>query len=128
MLLLLDTHIFLWLISGDSRLSSSFREAIVDAENVVYLSAASVWEIMIKYKIGKLPLPESPELYIKHQRELHRITSLPVTEASLYHLNRLPDLHRDPFDRCLISQALGNNLTLVTIDQEIMKYDVPFLK
>ena len=126
--LLLDTHIFLWLITGDSRLPDFFREAILESENSVFLSAASVWEIVIKYNLGKLPLPESPEIYIPRQRELHMIESLSVTEANLFHLVKLPNLHSDPFDRCLISQALSNDLTLVTIDQAIMKYDVPFLK
>ncbi|MGB7069758.1 MAG: type II toxin-antitoxin system VapC family toxin [Pyrinomonadaceae bacterium] len=128
MLLLLDTHIFLWLISDDSRLPDTFRETILQSENTVLLSAASVWEIMIKFNLGKLPLPESPEIYIPRQRDLHMIATLPVTEASLKYLCRLPDLHTDPFDRCLISQALSNGLTLVTVDPSIMRYDVPLLK
>ena len=128
MLLLLDTHVFLWFISGDSRVPDIFREAILQSENSVFLSAASVWEIMIKYNLGKLPLPESPEMYIPRQREIHMIASLPITETSLNHLIKLPNLHGDPFDRCLISQALSNDLTLVTTDPAIMKYDVPFLK
>ncbi len=126
--LLLDTHIFLWIISGDSRLPDNLREKILETRDTVFLSSASVWEIIIKYNLGKLPLPESPEIYIPRQRELHRIKSLPITEASLNHLVNLPNLHGDPFDRCLISQALSNNLTLVSIDEAIMDYEVPTLK
>lgn len=96
MLLLLDTHVFLWFITGDSRLAVSFHEAILRSENRVYLSAASYWEIIIKYNLGKLPLPESPEEFIPHQRELHGIESLAVTESSLKYLASLPNKHRDP--------------------------------
>lgn len=109
MQLLLDTHVFLWFISGDSRLPRYFTEAIIDPDNAVFLSVVSVWEIIVKYQLGKLPLPESPETYVPRQRELHLIESLPITESSLAHLVGLPDLHRDSFDRCLISQALGGN-------------------
>ena len=128
MLLLLDTHVFLWLITGDSRFPSRFYDAFVDPENKVYLSAASLWEITIKYDLGKLPLPEPPETYVPRQRKLHRIESLAITETGLTNLASLPNLHRDPFDRCLISQALGHGMTIVTTDQEIIKYSVPILK
>lgn len=128
MLLLLDTHIFLWLITGDPRFPSRVYDAIIEPENRIFLSVACVWEIIVKYDLGKLPLPESPEIYIPRQRKLHRIESLAITESSLTNLVSLPKLHRDPFDRCLISQALGHDMTIVTIDQEIMKYRVPILK
>ena len=128
MKLLLDTHIFLWFISADLRLSILFRDIIKEPNNTIFLSVASVWEIIIKYNLGKLPLPQSPEIYIPRQRQLHRIKSLPISESSLKNLASLPDLHRDPFDRILISQALTSNLTLVTVDPEIVRYNVPFLK
>ncbi len=128
MKLLLDTHIFLWFISADSRLPVVFRDTIREPDNTIFLSAASLWEIIIKYNVGKLPLPQSPEIYIPPQRQFHLIKSLPINESSLKHLVSLPDLHRDPFDRILISQTLNGNLTLVTVDPEIMNYNVPFLK
>ncbi len=128
MKLLLDTHVFLWFISGDARLSALFRGAIQDPNNAAFLSVASVWETIIKYKLGKLPLPQSPEIYIPRQRQIHRIKSLPVGESSLKYLASLPDLHRDPFDRLLISQTLAHNLTIATVDAEILKYNVPYLK
>jgi len=128
MKLLLDTHIFLWFISADLRLSILFRDIIKEPNNTIFLSVASVWEIIIKYNLGKLLLPQSPEIYIPRQRQIHRIKSLPISESSLKNLASLPDLHRDPFDRILISQALTSNLTLVTVDPEIVRYNVPFLK
>jgi PIN domain nuclease of toxin-antitoxin system len=71
MRLLLDTHIFLWFISGDNRLRQDLRDAIEDAANEVYLSPVSVWEAMVKHQIGKLPLPQLPEIYLPIQREKH---------------------------------------------------------
>ena len=128
MRLLLDTHIFLWFISGDARLPNLFRDSIRKPANIIYFSVASFWEIIIKYNLGKLPLPQTPEIYIPRMRQNHQIKSLPITEASLKNLVSLPDLHRDPFDRILISQAIGNNLKIVTVDAEIMNYSVSYLK
>ena len=127
MRLLLDTHVFLWYISADPLLPVAFRDAIRDPANEVYLSVASVWEAVIKYALGKLPLPEAPAGYLPAQREAHRIATLPVEEAALAHLAGLPPLHRDPFDRILIGQALQHGLTLVTVDDAVRAYPVPLL-
>lgn len=124
MRLLLDTHIFLWYISGAVKLPSSLREAIRNPDNEVYLSVVSVWEAIIKYQLGKLPLPETPDIYLPRQREAHRIQSLPVYESSVARLATLPPLHRDPFDRLLISQALQHSLTLATVDEIVQVYPV----
>ena len=125
MKLLLDTHIFLWFISGDVRLSDPLRQIIRDPENDVYLSVVSIWEVIIKHGLGKLFLPEPPEIYLQRQRGLHLIQSLPVGEASVAQLSKLPLLHRDPFDRMLICQALQYDLTIATIDNAIRAYPVP---
>jgi PIN domain nuclease of toxin-antitoxin system len=127
MRLLLDTHVFLWYISADPQLPVAFRDAIRDPANEVYLSVASVWEAVIKYALGKLPLPEAPAEYLPRQREAHRIASLPVEEAALAHLASLPPLHRDPFDRILIAQALQHGLQMVTVDDAVRAYPVPLL-
>ena len=127
MKLLLDTHIFLWYISADPQLPGAFRDAIRDPANEVYLSVASVWEAVIKYALGKLPLPEAPAEYLPRQREAHQIATLAVEEAALAHLAGLPPLHRDPFDRVLIAQALQHGLTLVTVDDAVRAYPVPLL-
>lgn len=125
MRLLLDTHVFLWYISADPRLPAHLRHAIQEPANPVYLSVASIWEAVIKYALGKLPLPEPPAEYLPRQRLAHRINSLPIEESSLIHLANLPPLHRDPFDRILIAQALQHGLTLVTVDDAVRAYPVP---
>jgi PIN domain nuclease of toxin-antitoxin system len=124
MRILLDTHIFLWFISGDTQLSTDIRDAIREPDNEIYLSAVSVWEVIVKYQLGKLPLPEPPETYLPKQRDLHQITSLSLDENSVIQLVKLPLLHRDPFDRMLICQALQNDLTIATVDSAIRAYPV----
>lgn len=127
MRLLLDTHVFLWYISADSHLPVPLRDAIRDSANEVFLSVASVWEAVIKYAPGKLPLPEAPATYLPRQRDAHHIRSLPIEEGALAHLAGLPPLHRDPFDRILIAQALQHGLTPVTLDDAVRAYSVPLL-
>ena len=128
MKLLLDTHIFLWFISGDQRLPDVKREYIRDPENAIYLSVVSIWEAIIKYQLGKLQLPESPEKYLPIQRERHEILSLSLDEASVAHLTQLPAIHRDPFDRMLICQSTVHNLPILTVDEIIQKYPVEILE
>ena len=124
MRLLLDTCIFLWFISGDKRLPDSLRELIVDPRNDVFLSTVSIWESIVKHQLGKLPLPMPPAKYLPGQRKRHHISSLALDEGSVVHLSNLPDLHRDPFDRMLICQAIQHRLTLVTTDSIIFSYPV----
>ena len=124
MRLLLNTHIFLWFLNGDPQLSQDFCNAIKDPKNSVYLSVASIWEAIIKYQLGKLPLPESPEIYLPKQRDRHQIKSLTIDEESIAYLIKLPPLHRDPFDRLLICQAMQNDLTIITVDQKIRSYPI----
>src|ERR1700738_4121615 len=119
MRILLDTHIFLWYISADPQLPVAYRDAIRDSANEVYLSVASVWEAVIKYALGKLPLPEAPAEYLPRQRQAHRTVFLPVEEAPLAHLASLPPLHGDAFDRILIAQALQHGLKLATVDDAV---------
>jgi len=127
MRILLDTHIFLWFISGDTQLSTDVRDAVRDPDNDVYLSAVSVWEAIAKYQLGKLPLPENPKTYLPKQRDLHQIASLALDESSVIQLAKLPSLHRDPFDRMLICQALQNGLTIATVDTAVRAYSVSVL-
>lgn len=123
--LLLDTHIFLWYISGDAKLSADMIDAIRNPANGIYLSTVSLWEAIVKHRIGKLSLPQPPEIYLPEQRERHQISSLPLDEASVSQLGRLPSLHRDPFDRMLVCQAIEHSLTLATVDNLIRAYPVP---
>ena len=124
MKILLDTHIFLWFIGGDLKLSTQVRVAIRDPDNEVYLSTVSIWEAIVKYKLGKLPLPEDPGTYLPRQRDLHQIASLSLDEVSVVQLINLPLLHCDPFDRMLICQALQHSLTIATVDTAIRVYSV----
>ena len=127
MRLLLDTHIFLWYITGDKRLPEDKRESIRNSDNEVYLSVVSLWETIIKYQVGKLQLPQQPEVYLPIQRERHQIFSLSLDEASVSHLAQLPPIHRDPFDRMLVCQANVHGLRIVTVDDIIMQYPVQIL-
>ncbi len=122
MRLLLDTHIFLWLLTGDRRLPLPWVHEIRDPVNQVFLSVVSLWEALIKYQLGKLPLPEAPEIYIPRERRRHLIETLDVDEGSVVALATLPPLHRDPFDRLLIAQAIALGMTIVTVDHAIRAY------
>ena len=122
MKLLLDTCSFLWIAAGSPRLSRRAREWFQLPDNEVYLSAASAWEMAIKHEIGRLPLPEPPDRFVPRVREAHGIAPLPIDEESALHLARLPVLHRDPFDRMLVSQAIVHGLTILTPDPLITQY------
>ena len=127
MRLLLDTHVFLWYITADPKLPATFRTAIQDPTNEVYLSVASVWEAVIKHQLNKLPLPAPPATYLPQQRAAHGIASLPIDEDAMPYLAALPPTHRDPFDRILVAQALQHGLTLATMDALVIAYPVPVL-
>ena len=124
MRLLLDTCSFLWIIGGAKELSPRAREAFADPANEVLLSAASAWEIAVKHRLGKLPLPESPDVFVPAQRAAHGIEPLPFDEEAALHVATLPDLHRDPFDRLLVAQALVGGLVVLTPDDPIREYPV----
>jgi PIN domain nuclease of toxin-antitoxin system len=125
--LLIDTHIFLWLINNDPRLPDSFRDAVHNPQNEVYLSVVSIWEALIKYQKGKLLLPQQPEKYLIKRRQQLSIATLRVTESCTKHLLSLPDIHGDPFDRMLICQAIEYDLTFATTDALLRNYPVKFL-
>ena len=124
MRLLLDTVAFIWLVDGSPRLAESTQTSIIDPTNDVYLSAASAWEIAVKHSLGRLPLRVPPEEYVVGQRQLHRIESLPITEEATLQVGKLPRLHRDPFDRLIVAQAIVEGLTVVTPDRLIGMYPV----
>ena len=129
MRLLLDTHIFLWLIDDSDRLSNKYRQEIQNPNNEKFLSVVSIWECVIKYQTGKLNFPSSPETYLPMQRREHLIKTLNVDENSIARLINLPPLHKDPFDRLIISQALQHDLLLMTEDKVVLAYpEVKILK
>ena len=127
MKLLVDTCTFLWIASDSPRLSKTAAGAFLDQNNERYLSAASAWEIGIKYASGGLPLPERPDLLIPRIREASGIAPLNIDEESALHAARLPGLHSDPFDRMLIAQAVVHGMTILTPDPDIVQYAVRVL-
>jgi PIN domain nuclease of toxin-antitoxin system len=122
--LLLDTCTFLWIVGGAKELSSRAREAFADPANEALLSAASAWEIAVKHRLGRLPLPAPPDDFVPAQRAAHGIEPLAVDEEAALHVAKLPDLHRDPFDRLLVAQALVGGFVVVTPDEPIRQYPV----
>ncbi len=127
MRLLLDTCTFLWLYTDHDKVSKAAAAAFLHPENERFLSAVSAWEIATKYSLGKLPLPRTPEYYIAEAREKSGVESLPLDEESAFQSARLPRIHRDPFDRMLVAQAMVHGLVIVTSDEEIARYGVRVL-
>ena len=121
--LLLDTHTVLWWLNDDPTLSEAARAAIADPENTVFLSAVVVWEIRIKQGIGKLDLPDDFGEVLTEQR----FPELAVTVDHAHTIAGLPAIHRDPFDRLLVAQAMVEKMTLVTRDPAIAKYGVDII-
>ena len=120
--LLLDTCTFLWIITGDAAIGPRVRAAISAPGAEIYLSAASAWEIALKNESGRLPLPAAPSEFVPLMRQRYGIEPLPIDEESSLHIAKLPVLHRDPFDRMLVSQAIVHGLTIVTPDPLIGQY------
>ena len=124
MRLLLDTCTFLWLATDAPQLSALARGHFVDPANAVFLSSVSAWEIALKHRLGRLPLPDPPDQLIPRLREEHGIAPLVLDEAAALTESRLPPLHRDPFDRMLVCQAIAEGLIIVTPDAAIRQYPV----
>jgi len=122
--LLLDTAPFLWFIAGDPRLPDAARDLIRDPDHDVWLSVVSLWEIVIKQETGRLPLPQPARSYVPVMRERHGVAALPLEEGAVTHLSKLPSLHRDPFDRMLVCQAIEHDLVLLTSDEQVRQYPV----
>ena len=118
MRLLLDTHIYIWAVMGNRRLSANARKMILDADDV-YVSAASIWEAAIKARLGKLDA--DPDL-LASEIAPSGFIELPVRAAHAAMVRKLPDIHRDPFDRLLIAQALVEPLRLLTSDESLAAY------
>jgi PIN domain nuclease of toxin-antitoxin system len=125
---LLDTHIFLWYVTGDQRLPPDARAAIKATTNDVFLSVISVWEMLIKYQLGRLVFPGHADIYLRELAARHAISLLSLDVDAVTRLLLLPPVHRDPFDRMLICQAIRYEMTFVTVDDEIMRYEVDGLR
>ena len=127
MRLLLDTQVWLWAVSEPGRIGAEVRALLEDEAHTLLLSAASVWEMAIKYRLGKLPLPEPPSLFVPSRLVRDGVLPLPVEHHHAARVASLPDHHRDPFDRLLVAQAQVERLSLVTADRQLAAYDVPIV-
>ena len=125
--LLLDTCTFVWLVSDPDRLSQTVVETIDDARNDLALSDVSVWEICLKWQVGKIGLPVPPRPWIEQQVETWRLDRVEIQRAHLYRVSELPRHHQDPFDRLLVAQSIEGGLTLVTPDRAIRQYPAAVL-
>lgn len=123
MRLLLDTHAFLWFVTGSERLSPRARRALAVEDSEPLLSAASVWEMAIKARLGRLTLPGTVEEYVA-EKVASGLAVLPIEWPHAAAVERLPLYHRDPFDRLIIAQALAENLPVVSADPAFRRYGV----
>ncbi len=126
MRLLLDTHVFLWLLAEPERLGDRI-DSLQDPGNQLFLSAASSWEIAIKVQIGRLELPDEPKRYVPDRMRAIGAEPLPVQHTHALAVAELPPIHRDPFDRLLVAQARNQRLRIVTADAQITRYEVDAL-
>ena len=129
MKLLLDTHVFLWLVDGNPNLTKVAEVALADPSNELFLSVASVWELAIKTANPKqqLILADPLDEYVTRWTQVYELNELPIRTPHALRLAGLPDHHRDPFDRILIAQASVEGMTLVSADGKFAPYPVPLL-
>lgn len=127
--LLLDTHIFLWAFLEQGKLSRKVIDELLENTEVEkYLSAASSWEISIKYAKGRLFLPEPPKVFVPTRMIEAGINPLAVSHRDTLNVGDLPDVHKDPFDRLIITQARLNDLTILSDDESFEDYDAPLIR
>ena len=122
--MLLDTHTFLWWLSGHRRLSGAARQAIEDDSNDIVVSAASAWEVATKHRLGKLPGFGAIADNVAGGIASQGFDELAITVRDAERAGRLPGPHRDPFDRMLIAQAMANDLVVVSVDEVFDRYGV----
>ena len=127
MRVLLDTHVWLWMQAEPGRLARRVRALLEDPANDLVLSAASSWEIVIKWAIGRLELPEPPGAFVEARMMATGVTPLAITHSHALRVADLPDHHRDPFDRILIAQAQVESLPILSSDDQLAPYEVELL-
>jgi PIN domain nuclease of toxin-antitoxin system len=121
--LLLDTHILIWWLATDSKLSSTEINIITDPDNIIFVSAATSWEIAVKKMIGKLDAPDD----LPTALTANDFLELPITIKHTQYLYQLPPHHNDPFDRIMIAQAISDSLVFLTRDSKVLLYPVKTL-
>ena len=122
MRILLDTCAFIWLASDPGQLGPAARSALEDPHKERFLSLASAWEIVLKYHLGKLPLPSKPEQWIEEQARIQDITILNLERGVIYHSGNLPPIHRDPFDRVIAADSLIHKMPILSPDRPFQEY------
>lgn len=122
--LLLDTHAFIWWDGEPVKLSPTVQSALQNPQNTIFLSVVSVWELQIKFQIGRLQLRQPIADIVDEQRRQNQLQILPVELPHVIQYGQLPLHHNDPFDRLLIAQALSEQIVLVSKDADISKYAV----
>lgn len=120
---LLDTHVLIWLVSDESKISKKAKDIYLDKANTLYFSDASLWEMSIKISLGKLKLPISLSEFIKKCVIANNVKRLPISTSHILGVETLPFHHRDPFDRLLISQANAEKLDIISSDVALDNYD-----
>lgn len=126
MKLLVDTHVFLWLVQQEP-IPRRVLAQLEDLSNELFVSVVTPWEMQLKIGVGKLSLGRSVQSVVETQITRSAMALLPITLDHIDALSRLPDHHRDPFDRLLVAQAIHEGLTLISSDQAMAKYAVPVL-
>jgi PIN domain nuclease of toxin-antitoxin system len=122
---LLDTHAFIWIVTGETEyFSKTLMNIIENTENALFLSAASIWEMMIKCSINRLSIPKPEKSFLTEQMAISNITELPVNMEHSFEIINLPLFHKDPFDRILVSQARVENMRIITRDKKMSLYDI----
>ena len=128
MKVLIDTHIFLWFYLEPHRIKRNALQFLENtADNEIFVSHVTAWEIAIKYGIGKLSVPDVPEIWFPDRVRRAGFTLLPIELQHVLRVHNLPPIHKNPFDRLLISQANAENLTIVTEDPNFSKYQAKVL-
>ncbi|MBT3580916.1 type II toxin-antitoxin system VapC family toxin [bacterium] len=125
---LIDTHVFLWMLTDEHKLSVRAKIILENKDNPIFMSTASLWELAIKYSLGKIEFPTKPEIYLLNKIYEENITVIPITPIMALKIHEIPQLHKDPFDRFLITQAIFDNIPLISNDIEIKKYKKHGLK
>jgi PIN domain nuclease of toxin-antitoxin system len=121
---LIDTHVLLWILCDDRRLSENAKIHFLDRKNAIYLSMASLWEMSIKISLEKLKLKNSLETIVDEHVVGNDINLLNIQSSHIYPLQKLPFHHRDPFDRLIVSQALYEKMSIISSDKNFDLYQV----
>jgi PIN domain nuclease of toxin-antitoxin system len=125
--ILLDTHVFLWIIADDLRLTPRYESYFKDPDNDLFLSIASCWEIVIKTGLNRLHLPSPATEYLMKQLDINQVALLGIRPAHLKELETLPPLHGDPFDRMIVAQARSESMGLMSKDKAMRGYKARIL-